>query len=93
MVANPNYPLETPKELIKKQLFILIFQVQYELGYGFEVLAKICSTKTKLKRGEYQVYGFGLKHNISQYIKILEAKNIHFAAADLIQKKISVLIF
>lgn len=36
------------------------------LPLGFELHAKY-SFKNRLKRGEYQVYGFGLQHNISQY--------------------------
>ena len=31
-------------------------------------------------RGYYQVYGVGLKHNISQYFPSLEPKNIHISA-------------
>jgi len=56
------------------------------LPYGFEFIARY-STKTKLKRGDYQVYGFGLKHNFSQYFSKVEAKNIHFSAAAIYSKE------
>jgi hypothetical protein len=36
-----------------------------------------------LKKGYYQVYGFGLKHNFSQYFSKLEAKKINFALATI----------
>lgn len=45
------------------------------------------STKTKLKKGDYQVYGFGLKHNFSQYFKKLEAKKINLAALAVYSKE------
>jgi hypothetical protein len=49
-----------------------------ELPYGAELVVRY-STRTKLKRGEYQVYGFGLKQNISQFFPKLEEKKYHFA--------------
>ena len=48
------------------------------LWYGTELIAKY-STKTKLARGDYQVYGFGVKHNLSQYFKSLEKSKIDIA--------------
>jgi hypothetical protein len=49
------------------------------LWKGFEIVGKY-STKVKLKRGDYQVYGFGIKHNFSQYFKSLSKKKINLAA-------------
>jgi hypothetical protein len=34
----------------------------------------------KLKKGRYQVYGAGLKHNLSQYFPKLEAKKLYLSA-------------
>ncbi|RAR70100.1 hypothetical protein CLV55_11212 [Flavobacterium aciduliphilum] len=56
------------------------------LWKGFEIVAKY-STKVKLKKGDFQVYGFGLKHNLSQYSKYLQRKKIHLAALALYSKE------
>jgi hypothetical protein len=49
------------------------------LWKGTELIVKY-STKVNLKSGKYQVYGFGLKHNLSQYFTYLEKKKINIAA-------------
>ena len=69
---------ETPEGINQEVIVYPYLQAAIELPYGFEVIGRY-STKTKLKKGYYQVYGFGLKHNFSQYFPNLEAKNIHFA--------------
>lgn len=48
------------------------------MPHGFELIARY-STRTKLKKGDYQVYGFGLKHNISQYFPNLTSKKYNIA--------------
>lgn len=70
--------IETPKGVNQETIFYPYLQGSISLWKGFEVIAKY-STKVKLKRGDYQVYGFGLKHNFSQYFKTLESKKIHLA--------------
>lgn len=75
---NPNYPIETPKGINEDLIIYPHLSGSLSLGFGTEVLAKF-APRTKINKGEYQVYGFGIKHNISQYISTLESKNIHLA--------------
>lgn len=75
---NPNYPIETPKGINEDQIVYPHLSGSLSIGFGTEVLAKF-APKTKINRGEYQVYGIGFKHNISQYIPILVSKKIHLA--------------
>ena len=77
---------KTPEGINQETVVYPYLQGGIELPYGFEFIARY-STKTKLKRGDYQVYGFGLKHNFSQYFPKVEAKNIHFAAAAIYSKE------
>jgi hypothetical protein len=77
---------KTPEGINQESVIYPYLQGGIELPYGFEFIARY-STKTKLKRGDYQVYGFGLKHNFSQYFPKVEAKNIHFAAAAIYSKE------
>lgn len=77
---------KTPEGINQETVIYPYLQGGIELPYGFEFIARY-STKTKLKRGDYQVYGFGLKHNFSQYFPKVEAKNIHFAAAAIYSKE------
>ena len=75
---NPNYPIETPKGINEDVIIYPHLSGSVSLGFGTDVLAKF-APKTKINRGEYQVYGIGIKHNISQYIPVLESKKIHLA--------------
>jgi hypothetical protein len=75
---NPNYPIETPKGINEDQIVYPHLSGSLSIGFGTEVLAKF-APKTKINRGEYQVYGLGIKHNISQYISVLESKKVHLA--------------
>lgn len=77
-LINPNYPIETPKGINEDKITYPYFSGSVSLGFGTEILAKF-APKTKIKSGEFQVYGFGIKHNISQYIKTLKDKNINLA--------------
>lgn len=71
--------LKSPEGINQETVFYPYLQGSVGLWYGTEVIAKF-SPKTKLKRGDYQVYGFGLKHNFSQYFKNLVTKKINLAA-------------
>lgn len=77
---------KTPEGINQETVIYPYLQGGIELPYGFEFIARY-STKTKLKRGDYQVYGFGLKHNFSQYFPKVEAKNIHFSVATIYSKE------
>ncbi|MGX7668399.1 DUF6588 family protein [Flavobacterium pedocola] len=78
--------LKTPEGVNQETIFYPFLQGSLGLWYGTEVLVRF-SPKTKLKKGDYQVYGFGLKHNFSQYFKTLEAKKIHLAASLVYSKE------
>ena len=56
------------------------------LWHGTEFSVKY-STKTKLKKSDYQVYGFGLKHNISQYFSCLHSRKINMAVMASVSKE------
>jgi hypothetical protein len=71
--------MEAPNGVNQEAVFYPYMQGSIALWKGFEVVGKY-STKVKLKRGDYQVYGFGLKHNFSQYFKSLQKKKISLAA-------------
>lgn len=48
------------------------------LWKGTEIMGKF-STKVNLSKGKYQVYGFGIKHNVSQYFTFLKRNKINLA--------------
>ena len=70
--------LKTPNGVNQETIIYPYLQGTIELPYGVEFLARF-STRTKLKKGDYQVYGFGLKHNFSQYFSKLEQKKINIS--------------
>jgi hypothetical protein len=70
--------LRTPTGIDQETMFYPYLMAAVELPYGSELVVRY-STRTKLKRGEYQVFGFGLKQNLSQFFPKIEEKNIHFA--------------
>ena len=67
--------LKTPEGIDSETVIYPYIQASLGLWHGTEILAKY-SYNVKLEKGHYQVYGVGLKHNISQYVKSLESKNI-----------------
>lgn len=71
--------LKTPKGINRETIFYPYLDLSFALPKGFEIVGRF-STKTDLKRGDYQVYGFGLKHNLSQYFPSLAQKQVHIAA-------------
>ena len=75
--ANQVY-LQTPQGVNSEQVFYSHFTGSVALWYGTELIVKY-SPVTKLKSGNYQVYGYGLKHNIDQYFKSLIQKKINLS--------------
>jgi len=71
--------IAAPNGVNQETVYYPYIQGSIALWKGFEFVGKY-STKVKLKRGDYQVYGFGLKHNFSQYFKSLEKRKINLAA-------------
>lgn len=78
--------LKTPEGVNQEVVFYPYLQASIGLPFGTELIARY-STKTKLKKGEYQVYGFGLSHNISQYFKNLKAKKFNVSSALIYSKE------
>jgi hypothetical protein len=75
--ANQVY-LQTPQGVNAEQVHYTHFTGSIALWYGSELIVKYSPT-TKLKSGNYQVYGYGLKHNIDQYFKSLTQKKIYMS--------------
>lgn len=78
-IAGSPVKIQSPKGINSNEVFYPYLQGSIALWKGFEVVAKY-STKVKLKRSDYQVYGFGLKYNLSQYISSLTKNKINLAA-------------
>ncbi|WP_395043864.1 DUF6588 family protein [Flavobacterium sp.] len=72
--------IETPKGINQSVVVYPHLFGAVSVWYGTEILLKY-SPKIKLKRSEFQVYGIGLKHNLSQYFKCFDAKKINLATA------------
>jgi hypothetical protein len=70
--------LQTPQGVNSEQVFYSHFTGSVGLWNGTELIVKY-SPVTKLKSGNYQVYGYGLKHNIDQYFKSLIQKKINMS--------------
>lgn len=73
-LGDSEVRLKTPQGINRDVVAYPYLQGSVALWYGTELIAKY-SPKVQLKRSNYQVYGVGLKHNISQYFKKLEEKN------------------
>jgi hypothetical protein len=71
--------LKSPEGVNEETVFYPYIQAGVGLWYGTELLVKF-SPKTKLKKGDYQVYGAGLKHNLDQYFSENFNKSIHVSA-------------
>lgn len=75
-----NKPLimRTPEGVNREAVTFPYLQGSLGLFYGTELIAKFSPT-VHLKTVDYQIYGFGLKHNLSQYFKKIEQKNYHLS--------------
>lgn len=73
--ANQVY-LQTPQGVNAEQVYYPHFTGSVALWDGTEIIVKY-SPLTKLKSGNYQVYGVGFQHNIDQYFKYLTQKKIN----------------
>lgn len=70
--------MKSPEGVDSETIVYPYLQGSLGLWYGTEIIGKY-SYKVKLKKGKYQVYGAGIKHNLSQYFKKMEAKNFFFS--------------
>lgn len=78
-IGNNKVRLESPQGINMQSVVYPYLQGSLGLLYGTELVVKY-SPKVNLKTSNYQVYGFGLKHNISRYFKQLSERKIHLAA-------------
>ena len=77
-IDDNSIRVKTPDGINQSMVFYPYLQGEIALWSGFEVVGKY-STKVKLKTGDYQVYGFGVKHSISQYLPSLDQNNIYLS--------------
>ncbi|KGO92589.1 DUF6588 family protein [Flavobacterium subsaxonicum] len=77
-LGDSEIRLETPQGMNMQVVAYPYLQGSLGLLYGTELVIKY-SPQVNLKKSDYQVYGFGLKHNVSQYFKSLFDKKIHLA--------------
>lgn len=70
--------IKTPEGVNEEIVLYPHFSGSIALWYGSELVIKF-SPRTNLKKGDYQVYGFGLKHNFDQYFKELQVKKINLS--------------
>jgi hypothetical protein len=78
--------LKTPKGVNQEIIAYPYLNTSVSLPYGFEITGRF-SPKTNLKKGYYQVYGLGLKHNVSQYFSALEKNNFYIAVLSAYSKE------
>lgn len=78
-LGGQEVKLKTPKGVNQEFITYPYLDFSFALPSGSEIIGRF-SNKTDLKRGDYQVYGFGLKHNLSQYFPKLESKKIYISA-------------
>ncbi|CAM3950940.1 MULTISPECIES: DUF6588 family protein [Flavobacterium] len=85
-IGGEQVRFETPEGVNQESIIYPYLQASVELPLGFEFTGRY-STRTKLKKGYYQVYGAGLKYNISQHFLNWKDKNIHLAIATIYSKE------
>lgn len=78
MLGDSEVRLESPEGIDMETVAYPYLQGGIGLWAGTELIVKY-STRVKLKKSEYQVYGIGLKHNLSQYFKKLEEQKVFFS--------------
>lgn len=71
--------LDTPEGMNRQTILHPYAQGSLGLWYGTELVVRF-TPKIVLKHVNFQIYGFGLKHNLSQYFKEWEDHQFHLAA-------------
>ena len=77
-IGTNQVTLQTPQGVNAEQVYYSHFTGSVALWYGTELIVKYAPV-TKLKSGNYQVYGYGIKHNIDQYFKTLQKNKINMS--------------
>jgi hypothetical protein len=84
--ASNQIKMLAPNGVNQESIIYPYLQGSISLWKGIELVGKF-SSKVQLKRGDYQVYGFGIKHNISQYVSSLTKHKINIAALLALSKE------
>lgn len=71
--------LKSPEGIDREVVMYPYLQGSLGIGFGTEAIVKF-SPQITLKNVQYQVYGLGFKHSISQYLNSMEAKNFYLSA-------------
>jgi hypothetical protein len=77
-ISGQQVKLKTPKGIDNEVIVYPYLQASVGLPFGTELIAKY-TYRVQLKKADFQIYGFGLKHNVSQYLSFLQSKNINLA--------------
>lgn len=86
MLGDSEVRLESPQGIDMEAVAYPYLQGALGLWYGTDLVIKY-SPKVKLKKSNYQVYGVGLKHNLSQYFPSLAEKKMHIAVLGAYSKE------
>lgn len=79
VLGGSDVSLKSPEGVDRDLIIYPYLQGSLGFGFGTEVIAKF-SPKITLKNVEYQVYGLGLKHSLSQYFHHIEDSNFFVSA-------------
>lgn len=77
-LGGSSLRVKSPEGVNNETVVYPFMNASIGLWKGFEISAKY-SPKFSNSEIKYEFYGFGLKHNFSQYFKKIEAKNIYFS--------------
>lgn len=78
-LGGSDVTLKSPEGIDREVVVYPYIQGSLGIGFGTEAIAKF-SPQITLKNVQYQVYGLGFKHSLSQYFKTIEDKNIYISA-------------
>ena len=78
-LGSNQVTLKTPQGVNLDVIYYSHLTGSVALWYGTELILKY-SPVIKLKSGNYQVYGYGIKHNIDQYFEYLTQKKINISS-------------
>lgn len=79
VLGGSDVTLKSPEGVDREVVVYPYLQGSLGIGFGTEAIAKF-SPQITLKNVQYQVYGLGLKHSVSQYFKKMEDKNFFVSA-------------
>ena len=77
-LGDSEVRLKTPEGIDMKTVAYPYLQGSLGLPFGSRLIIKY-SPQVNLKKSDYQVYGFGLMHNVSRYFSLLQRKKINIA--------------